>query len=120
MDVGTMVAHSRLRTLAPRLLFPGIALALCLGLAAETRPAAASGGGAPEILPAFNSLCERLADGRRDLQGGRLAEDAFVDLVLELFTQADSLSRLLSARMSTTHGYTSVSALARGLRYLKA
>jgi hypothetical protein len=101
-------------------LFPGVVLALCLGIAAETHLAAASESGAQEILPRFNALCDQLAEGRGALQGGRISEDAFVDLVLDLFTQADSLSQLLSARMPATRGYSPASALARGLRYFKS
>jgi hypothetical protein len=101
-------------------LFPGVILALCLGIAAETHSATASENGAREILPHFNSLCEQLAEGRGALQSGRLSEAAFVDLVLDLFTQADSLSQLLSAQMPATRGYSPASALARGLNYLKA
>lgn len=120
MDVRTMVARSRIRSRTPRLLFPGVVLALCLGLLAETHLATASERDTRDILPAFNTLCDRLTQGRGALQSGRLSEDAFVDLVLDLFTQADSLSQLLSDRMLATRGYTPASALARGLRYLKA
>ncbi len=120
MDVN--VVHSRYRngTRACWRLFPGFVLAALLGLAAETSPAGASEGAVHDILPAFNTLCEQLADGRHALQSGHLAEDAFVDLVLDLFGRADSLSQLVSARMPATRGYTMTSALARGLRYLKA
>ena len=122
MDIWTVVARARHRhgtwTCFGKL--PGVILAAFLGVVVEAGPAFASEGAVPEILPTFNALCDQLSDGRHALQTGRLAEDAFVDLVLDLFTRADSLSQLLAVKMPSARGYTTASALARGLRYLKA
>ncbi len=120
MDVGAVLPHCRRGSWAFRATCPGLILAGLLSLAAGSGPARAAEGAVADVLPAFNTLCDQLVDGRRALQSGRLAEDAFVDLVLDLFTRADSLSQMLAARVPATRGYTTATALARGLRYLKA
>lgn len=119
----TLAATAMHRTwVRPRrslLAIPGLALAVLLGAAVEVRPAPAAEGGPPDIVPAFNLICQELRDGREALQKGRLSEDAFVDLILDLFTRTDSLSTLLSGRAPRVRAYTSLMSLARGFRYLK-
>ena len=120
MDVEAVLTQSRRGSRAFRATCPGLILAGLLSLAAWSGPARAADSAVADVLPAFNALCDQLVDGRRALQTGRLAEDGFVDLVLDLFTRADSLSQLLAARVPATRGYSTATALARGLRYLKA
>jgi len=101
-------------------LLPGLALAALLGASVEARPAPAAGSGVvPEILPAFNFICQELRDGRNALRSGSLSEESFVDLVLDLFVRADSLSELLASKAPPARAYSPSSALARGFRYLK-
>lgn len=119
MDVGAVLTHSRRASRAFRAACPGLILAGFLSIAAGSGPARAADGAVAGVLPAFNTLCDQLLDGRRALQSGRLDEDGFVDLVLDLFTRADSLSQLLAEHMPATRGYSTATALSRGLRYLK-
>jgi hypothetical protein len=93
-------------------------LVLCLGLAAEPRPAAA-GAGVGGILPAFNQICSELQAGREALRGGGLTDEAFGDLLLDLFVRADSLSALMGQRLVPSRAYTPAAALSRALRCLK-
>jgi hypothetical protein len=98
---------------------PGLALAVLLSVAVEVRPSLAVETDLPRILPAFNHICQELLDGRDALQRGRLSEERFVDLVLDLFMRADSLSDLLAQRAPQSKALTPAFSLARGLRYLK-
>jgi hypothetical protein len=119
MDVTATCTHCRIGTRRGFRALAGLTLAALLGLAAEVRPAAAADAVVGNILPAFNQICSELQTGRQALQRGRLRDEAFVDLVLDLFVRADSLSVLLKERSPATHGYTPATALARGLRCLK-
>jgi len=118
----TLAATSHRTWVRPRrslLALPGLALAVLLGVAVEVRPAPAAESGPPEIVPAFNLICQELRAGREALQKGSLTEGAFVDLILDLFVRADSLSALLTERSPRTKAFTPMMSLARGFRYLK-
>jgi hypothetical protein len=119
MDVTASCTHCRIGSRTGLRAFSGLLLAALLGLALEVRPSEAAKADSGTILPAFNRICEELQAGRQALQRGTLADEAFVDLVLDLFVRADSLSALISERAPVTRAYTSAAALARGLRCLK-
>ena len=119
MVVSAAGMRSTLRFRSGLRALPALALAALLGLAVESKPASAMEGTVSDLLPAFNQLCQELLDGRSGLQAGRLTQEEFVDLVLDLFTRADSLTTLLARRVPPTRAYTPATALSRGFRYLK-
>ena len=119
MDVTASCRHCRIGSRTGLRALSRLLLAALLALAVEVRPSAAADADIGRILPSFNRICEELQSGRQALQRGHLADQAFVDLVLDLFARADSLSGLLSERVPVTRAYTSAAALARGLRCLK-
>lgn len=119
MDATASCRHCRLGSRTGLRALTGLWLAALLALAVEARPSVAADSEIGKMLPAFNRICEELQSGRQALQRGHLADQAFVDLVLDLFTRADSLSALLAGVVPVTRAYTPGAALARGLRCLK-
>jgi hypothetical protein len=121
MDVTATRTPCRNRARAGPGALAGLALAAVLGLAADACPSAAAEASSEvaRILPAFNRICSELQTGREALGRGSLTEEAFVDLILDLFVRADSLSLRLTPYVPATHAYTPVTALARGLTCLK-
>lgn len=122
MDVAAVRTQGGTGFRAARSALAGFLLAALLGSLAGVRPARADEAGAATaagVLPAFNGICAELTAGRAGLRSGRLSDESFVDLVLDLFVRADSLSRLLEPTLPATHAYTPAASLARGLRCLK-
>lgn len=111
--------HCRIGSRAGARVLSNLVLAALLGLGLEVRPSAAADAEIGKILPAFNQICAELQLGRDALQRGSLGDEAFMDLVLDLFARADSLSALLKDRIPANGAYTPTAALARGLRCLK-
>lgn len=110
---GRIRSRPGLRTLS------GLALAAILSVVVDAQPAAGADSEVASILPSFNRICSELQSGREALGRGSLSEEEFVDLVLDLFVRADSLSQRLAPYVPAGHAYTPVTALARGLSYLK-
>jgi hypothetical protein len=121
MDLTALRTPWRYRVRVGSRALSGLALAAILGLSVGLRPVAAaeSNTEVAGILPAFNRICSELQTGREALGRGNLTEEAFVDLVLDLFVRADSLSLRLQPYVPAGHAYTPVMALARGLTCLK-
>jgi hypothetical protein len=119
MNVAAVRTQGRIGFRAARSALAGLLLAALLGSVAGVRPARADEATAAGVLPAFNRICVELTAGREGLRSGHLSDESFVDLVLDLFVRADSLSNLLEATLPGTHAYTPAASLARGLRCLK-
>ena len=108
----------RLRRDATILVVTGL-LAFDLAMAPPTDAAAPGEEDRSAIVAEFNQICSELIEARSRLGSGAMSDEAFGDLVLDLFVRADSLAHQLPAggwiqgsRSSQTFG------LSRALRYL--